>query len=176
MNDISTDYIKSIQHLLNYYKSLGDKTIDSLSEEELYWTFNEESNNIATIINHIVGNMLSRWTKFYTEDGEKEWRLRDTEFNPIQKNKETLKLHWEKGWECLFHITNNLSERDLQKIVKIRNEKHTVVEAINRQLAHYAYHIGQIIYVAKMIKEKQWKSLSIPKNKSEEFNKSTFKR
>ena len=176
MNKINANYINSIQHQFNYYKSLGDKTIDSLSEEELYWTANAESNNIATIINHMVGNMLSRWTNFYSEDGEKEWRLRDTEFIPIQKRKETLKLHWEKGWNRLFHIINDLKEQDLQKIIKIRKEKHTVVEAINRQLTHYAYHIGQIIYVAKIIKENQWKSLSIPKNKSVEFNKSKFKR
>ncbi len=176
MSKINPSYINSIQHQFNYYKSLGDKTIDSLSEEELYWTFNNESNDIATLINHMAGNMLSRWTNFYTEDGEKEWRLRDNEFISIQKNKASLKLHWEKGWNCLFHITNNLTDEDLQKIVKIRNEKHTVVEAINRQLAHYAYHIGQIIYIAKMIKDEQWKSLSIPKNKSEEFNKSTIKR
>lgn len=176
MSKINVSYINSIQHQFNYYKSLGDKTIDCLSDEELYFTANTVSNNIATIINHMVGNMLSRWTNFYSEDGEKEWRLRDTEFIPIQKRKETLKLHWEKGWNCLFHITNNLSEQDLQKIIEIRKEKHTVVEAINRQLAHYAYHIGQIIYVAKMIKENQWRSLSIPKNKSVEFNKSKFKR
>ena len=176
MSNINVTYIKSIQHQFNYYKSLGDKTIESLSEEDLYWTANTESNNIATIINHIVGNMLSRWTNFYSEDGEKEWRLRDTEFIPIQKRKEALKLHWEKGWNCLFHITANLSEQDLRKIIEIRKDKHTVIEAINRQLAHYAYHIGQIIYVAKMIKEKQWKSLSIPINKSVEFNKSKFKR
>jgi hypothetical protein len=176
MSNINASYINSIQHQFSYYKSLGDKTIDSLSEEDLYWTANAESNNIATIINHIVGNMLSRWSNFYSEDGEKEWRLRDTEFISIHKRKETLILHWEKGWNCLFHITNNLSEQDLQKIIVIRKEEHTVVEAINRQLAHYSYHIGQIIYVAKMIKEKQWKSLSIPLNKSVEFNNSKFKR
>ncbi len=124
----------------------------------------------------MVGNMLSRWTNFYTEDGEKEWRLRDNEFLPVQKSKTTLISHWEKGWNCLFNITQNLTDKDLQKIVKIRDEKHTVVEAINRQLAHYSYHIGQLIYLAIMIKGKQWKSLSIPKNKSDLYNKVTFKK
>jgi len=176
MSNINSSYIESIQHQFNYYKSLGDKTIASLSEEELFWIYNEESSAIATIINHMVGNMLSRWTNFYTEDGEKEWRLRDNEFKPPKKNKAALKLHWEEGWQCLFFIITNLGDKDLQKIVKIRNQKHTVIEAINRQLAHYAYHIGQIIYVAKMIQGKNWQSLSIPKNKSDEFNKIAFKK
>jgi hypothetical protein len=124
MSNINASYIDNIQHLFNYYKSLGDKTIDSLSEEEMYRTFNTESNNIAIIINHMVGNMLSRWTNFYTEDGEKDWRLRDKEFKPVKKSKATLKLHWEKGWNCLFQITNNLTEHDLNKIVEIRKEEY----------------------------------------------------
>lgn len=176
MSNINANYIASIHHLFNYYKSLGDKTMASLSEKELHWTFNSECNSIATLINHLVGNMLSRWTNFYEDDGEKEWRLRDKEFSPIHKSKDSLKLHWEKGWDCLFHITDNLQDQDLLKIVIIRKEEHTVLEAINRQLAHYAYHIGQIIYIAKMIKENQWESLSIPRNKSEEFNETPFKK
>ena len=174
MSNINANYIKSIQKQFKYYKYLGDKTIDSLSTDELLWKYNGESNNAAIIINHIVGNMLSRWTNFYSEDGEKDWRQRDSEFYGSSKNKEELKIHWEKGWNCLFNIIDNLKENDLTKIIKIRNEKHTVVEAINRQLAHYPFHIGQLIYIAKMIKDNQWESLSIPKNKSEEFNNIKF--
>ena len=174
MSNINANYIKSIQEQFKYYKDLGDKTIDSLSTEELLWKYNGESNNAAIIINHIVGNMLSRWTNFYSEDGEKDWRQRDSEFYESSKNKEEIKIYWEKGWNCLFNIIDNLEENDLTKIIKIRNEKHTVVEAINRQLAHYPFHIGQLIYIAKMIKDNLWESLSIPKNKSEEFNKIKF--
>ncbi|WP_457616826.1 DUF1572 family protein [Lutibacter sp.] len=174
MIDISKNYIQSIQKQFDYYKSLGDKTIASISEKELFWNYNSESNSIAVIINHIIGNMLSRWTHFFTEDGEKEWRKRDNEFKTPAKNKQALITYWEEGWECLFYIISNLTEEDLAKTVSIRNEKHTVIEAINRQLTHYAYHIGQMVYVAKMIKNSQWKSLSIPKNKSEDFNKLKF--
>ncbi len=174
MSNTNASYINSVQQQFNYYKKLGDQTIDSLSEKEIYWTYNDESNNIAIIINHIVGNMLSRWTNFYSEDGEKEWRKRDSEFTLSNKNKGEIIVHWKKGWECLFNIIDNLTTEDLLKSVKIRDEKHTVIEAVNRQLAHYAYHIGQLVYVAKMIQNKQWKSLSIPRNKSAEFNKSKF--
>lgn len=174
MNNTNANYIKSIQSQFNNYKRLGDQTIESLSEKELFWAYNTESNSIATIINHLVGNMLSRWTNFYSEDGEKEWRKRDTEFIVIHKSKDELILHWEKGWKCLFNTIDNLTAKDLLKVVKIRNEKHTVIEAVNRQLGHYPYHVGQMIYVAKMIRDKQWKSLSVPRNKSDEYNKTQF--
>ena len=120
--------------------------------------------------------MLSRWTNFYTEDGEKVWRQRDREFHLIHKSKADLILHWEKGWNCLFNITDQLTYKDLQKRIKIRDEDHTVIDAINRQLAHYSYHIGQLIYIAKMIQNEGWESLSIPKNKSEDFNKNKFEK
>lgn len=174
MSNTNANYIKSIQKQFRYYKSLGDKTIDTLSEKELHWKYNDESSSAATIINHIVGNMFSRWTNFYTEDGEKEWRKRDAEFYTTIKSKKDLIEHWEEGWNCLFNIIDNLTEIDLGKVVKIRNEEHTVIDAINRQLAHYPYHIGQLIYIAKMLKNETWVSLSVPKNKSNEFNKEAF--
>lgn len=174
MSNINANYIKSIQKQFRDYKNLGNKTIDSLSEEQLHWKYNDESSSAATIINHIVGNMFSRWTNFYIEDGEKEWRQRDAEFTSSTKTKEELLEHWEEGWNCLFNIIDNLTEENLTKIIKIRNEDHTVIDAIHRQLAHYPYHIGQLIYIAKMLKNNDWKSLSIPRNKSDEFNKKAF--
>lgn len=174
MSPINQNYIESILKQFDYYKLLGDKTIINLNEDELHWKYNDESNSIATIINHIVGNMLSRWTHFYEEDGEKSWRNRDSEFEIQQKSKEELVAHWEKGWSCLFKIIKNLNDDDLTKKIKIRGEEHSVIEAINRQLAHYPYHIGQIIHSAKMIKNDAFESLSIPKNKSEIFNKDKF--
>ncbi len=176
MNSISANYIKSVQKQFNSYKKLGDKTIERLSEKELHWIYNDESSSAATIINHIVGNMFSRWTNFYTEDGEKEWRQRDSEFLKTLKTKEELLAHWNNGWECLFNIIDNLTEVDLSKIIKIRNEEHTVIDAINRQLAHYPYHIGQLIYIAKMLKDKNWESLSIPKKSNDNENKSDSKK
>jgi len=118
--------------------------------------------------------MLSRWTNFLTEDGEKEWRQRDQEFEDTYKNKEDLITNWEKGWQCLFDAILPLTENDLERIIYIRNQGHTVTEAINRQLAHYAYHIGQIVFIGKMIKGKHWKSLSVPKGQSTAYNKEKF--
>jgi hypothetical protein len=121
-----------------------------------------------------VGNMLSRWTDFLTTDGEKEWRNRDAEFEEILKTKTELLAHWEKGWQCLFDALNSLQPKQLNEIIYIRNEGHTILEAINRQLAHYPYHIGQIVFYAKMIKKSEWQSLSIPKNKSISYNSDKF--
>ena len=176
MNTLNRNYIESIQKQFDYYKLLGDKTIQRLNEDELHWKYNEETNSIATIINHIVGNMLSRWTNFYEEDGEKLWRNRDTEFEIHKKSKEELITHWKKGWDCLFAVIKTLNDDDLTKKVKIRNEEHTVIDAINRQLAHYPYHIGQIIQVKKMIKKIIFEILSIQKNKSDEYNITKFKK
>ncbi len=122
----------------------------------------------------IVGNMLSRWTNFLTEDGEKEWRQRDQEFEGTYKNKEALITAWETGWQCLFDALLPLTENDLERIIYIRNQGHTVTEAINRQLSHYAYHIGQIVFIGKMIKNENWKSLSVPKGQSSTYNKEKF--
>ncbi|MBK6833362.1 MAG: DUF1572 family protein [Bacteroidetes bacterium] len=171
---LEVSYLKSIKQQFEYYKILGEKAIEQLEEDQLFISLNEDSNSIATIIKHISGNMLSRWTDFLTSDGEKEWRNRDTEFeNDIQSKSELLEI-WNKGWSCLFDAINPLKQEDLSKIIFIRNEGHTVAEAINRQLAHYPYHIGQIVFLAKLLKKTEWNSLSIPKNKSANYNAGKF--
>lgn len=171
---LETNYLKSIKQQFEYYKILGEKAIEQLEEEQLFIALNEDSNSIATIIKHISGNMLSRWTDFLNSDGEKEWRNRDAEFENDIKTKSELLAIWNKGWTCLFEAINPLEEKDLSKIIYIRNEGHTVTEAINRQLAHYPYHIGQIVFLAKLLKKTEWNSLSIPKNKSANYNADKF--
>ncbi|TGV03320.1 DinB family protein [Flavivirga rizhaonensis] len=167
-------YLKSIIKQFEYYKSLGDKTFNQLSFEELQKEFTEDSNSIAIVVKHIVGNMLSRWTNFLTEDGEKEWRHRDQEFEDTYTSKNDLTKAWDQGWKCLFDAITPLSENDLERIIYIRNQGHTVVEAINRQLAHYSYHTGQIVFLGKLVKGKNWQSLSIPKGDSSKYNKEKF--
>lgn len=153
-----------------YYKELGDKTFAQLSEEHFFWKYNEESNSVATIIKHIAGNMLSRWTNFLKEDGEKEWRNRDAEFVNTFKTKQEVLDFWETGWKCFFDALEQISEDNINYTIYIRGEKHSVLDTVLRQLAHYPYHIGQIIYIAKMLKNDDWKTLSIARNKSEDFN------
>lgn len=164
------DYLASVKKHFNQYKSLGDKTMEQLDEMNLFWQFNDESNSIAVIVQHLWGNMLSRWTNFLTEDGEKEWRERDTEFEKVIKTKEELITKWDAGWDCLFSALNSLSNQDLDKTIYVRKEPLTVIDAINRQLAHYSYHVGQIVYLGKMQLNRRWVSLSIPKGNSGEFN------
>ena len=169
------DYIDSVIKQFLYYKMLGDKTFDQVPEEKLFWQQNPESNSIATIVKHLSGNMLSRWSDFLTTDGEKSWRNRDGEFeNDLASKAEMLSL-WEKGWKVLLDTLGSLSEDDLDRIIYIRNEGHTVMEAINRQLAHYPYHLGQIVYIGKMLAS-NWQSLSIPKGSSAAFNADKFAR
>ena len=164
------NYLESIKKHFNQYKSLGDKTLEQLDEENLFWQYNDASNSIAIIVQHLWGNMLSRWTNFLTEDGEKEWRERDQEFEKVIKTKEELILKWDAGWECLFAAIDSLTDKDLDKIIYIRKEPLSVVDAVNRQLAHYSYHVGQIVYLGKMQLNDRWISLSIPKGNSKEFN------
>lgn len=166
-------YLENIKKLFNYYKGLGEKAIEGLASEELVYRQNENSNSIAVIIKHMRGNMLSRWTDFLTTDGEKDWRSRDDEFKEEPITKEFVLQLWEEGWACLASALRSISVLDLNKIIYIRNEGLTVLDAINRQLAHYSYHVGQIVYVAKQLKP-EWKSLSIPKNMSAEFNTEKF--
>ena len=167
-------YLGSIKKQFLYYKMLGEKAMEQLREEQLFWQYNGESNSIAILVNHIAGNMLSRFTDFLTADGEKPWRNRDAEFtNPFQ-NKEELIIHWNKGWDCLMNALNQLTEADLEKLIYIRNDGHTVTEAINRQLAHYPYHIGQMVFIAKMQKNEDWQTLSIARNKSADYNTRKF--
>ena len=163
MPSIEKIFLESAVKRLGYYKELGDKTLAVLSTSDFYFAPNEESNCIAIIIQHLSGNMLSRWTDFLTSDGEKELRNRDQEFEMNDATKEQLVSLWEKGWACCLSAINSLTEADLMKIIYIRNEALTVTDAINRQLAHYPYHVGQIIYIAKMIKNENWVSLSIQK-------------
>lgn len=160
-------FIKRFQ----YYKELGDKTFAQLSDEQMFWQFNEESNSIAIIVKHVAGNMLSRWTNFLTEDGEKDWRKRDSEFENSFSTKEEVIAFWEKGWICLFEALNQINDENIDATIYIRKEPHSVLDAVLRQLAHYPYHIGQMVYIAKMLKNNDWKSLSIPRNKSNDFNK-----
>lgn len=167
-------YLISVRKQYQYYKELGEKAMNQLNEEQLFWQYNEESNSIAVLVNHIAGNMLSRFTDFLTSDGEKPWRNRDEEFVNRFKNKEELVAYWNKGWECLFQTMDQLANEDLERIVYIRNEGHTIVEALNRQLAHYPYHIGQMVFIAKMLKNGQWQTLSIARNKSVEYNQGKF--
>jgi uncharacterized damage-inducible protein DinB len=171
---MENSYLFSVIKQFEYYKSLGEKTFHQLTFEDLKKEFAEDSNSISIIVKHIVGNMLSRWTNFMTEDGEKIWRHRDEEFIDTFKTKEELIEDWNKGWNCLFEAIKPLKTKDLERIIYIRNQGHTVTEAINRQSAHYAYHIGQMVFLGKLIKGNQWQSLSIPKGLSSNYNKVRF--
>lgn len=166
MQTIATTFLQSAITRLLYYKDLGDKTLGRLSDADFHFQPNEESNSIAIIIQHVSGNMLSRWTDFLTSDGEKEWRQRDAEFELQNLSKNNLIVMWEKGWQCCIQTLQFLTPDDLLKTITIRQEPLSVTDAINRQLAHYPYHVGQIIYIAKILHNHQWESLSMPrKNK-----------
>jgi len=166
-----SNYLELCKKVFLQYKVLGEKAMEQLDEKQLNWAPSSESNSIALIVKHLYGNMLSRFTDFLTTDGEKEWRNRDNEFI-TQKSitHDELYWMWEDGWALFFRTLESLTEADMDKKVKIRGEEHNVMEALQRQTAHYSYHIGQIVYLAKAAKDKDWKSLSIPKNKSKEFN------
>ena len=166
MEGFLKDCIKRFQ----YYKELGDKTLDQVNEEELYWMPSSESNSIALTIQHMYGNMKSRWTNFLTEDGEKPWRNRDQEFETQTMTKTQVLDIWNQGWACLLDTLAVLKKEDLQKTIYIRTEPLLVYDAILRQLAHYPYHVGQIVYIGRMIRNEQWKNLSIPKGNSQAFN------
>lgn len=170
---MDTNYLESVIKQFEYYKMLGDKTFNQLPDEKCFWQYNEDSNSIATIVKHLWGNMMSRWTDFLTSDGEKEWRNRDAEFENDIATKHEMIEKWNEGWKVCLETLNSLKEDDLNKIIYIRNQGHTVLEAINRQLAHYPYHIGQIVFIGKMCAEK-WDSLSIPKGNSNQYNTDKF--
>lgn len=169
-----TKYLESVKQQLLSYKSLAEKAMAQLEPEMLFIQPNSESNSIAMIVQHMHGNMLSRWTDFLTSDGEKEWRKRDEEFEVILQNKAEVLEKWEEGWACVMNALNGLDDSMLANTVLIRNEQHTATEAINRQLAHYPYHVGQIVFFAKQLLGEKFTSLSIPKNKSKEFNTDKF--
>ena len=168
---IVQNYFEDAVSALKAYKKMADKAIAQMNDDELFVTLDEESNSVAVIMKHMAGNMFSRWTDFLTSDGEKPDRNRDMEF-VIEANttKQDVLDYWERGWACVFAAIEPLTLEDFEKTVMIRGEKHTIVQAINRQLMHYSYHIGQIVYLAKHFRSTEWSSLSIPRNKSAEFN------
>ena len=171
---MTTNYLESARKQFEYYKALGERSIAQLSDEELFWQYNPESNSIGIIVKHLWGNMLSRWTDFLTSDGEKEWRQREAEFDADIKDRQELMEKWNAGWACLFTALDSLNEDNFDTTIYIRNMGHTVVEAINRQMAHYAYHVGQMAYIARMIKGTAWQSLSIPRGESAAYNQAKF--
>jgi len=168
---IGNEYLTIVMDRFKSVKGLGDKTIHQLSEDEIYWTYHTESNSVAIIVKHMSGNMVSRWTDFLTTDGEKDDRDRDDEFVDDIPSKSELIIVWEKGWKILLDTLAHLGEGDLLKHIYIRGERHIVLDAIERQMAHYAYHVGQIVYIGKQVKGNQWENLSIHKGKSEEYLK-----
>jgi len=168
---IVQNYLDDSRSAMRAYKKLADRAIAQLKDEEFFITLDEEANSVAVVMKHMAGNMLSRWTDFLTSDGEKPNRNRDMEFviEP-QTTKDDVLAYWERGWQCVFAALEPLQPEDCEKTVMIRGEKHTIVQAINRQLMHYAYHIGQIVFLAKHFRSAEWKSLSVPRNRSAEFN------
>jgi len=170
--ELGQHYLGDAITTFHAYKRLAEKALDQLQDEEYFIALDEESNSISVIMKHLAGNMLSRWTDFLTTDGEKPDRNRDMEFViEAQTTKSEVMSYWEMGWQRTFETLEALQSEDLLQTVMIRGEKHTVVQAIDRQLAHYPYHIGQIVFLAKHFRSADWKSLSIPKNKSLDFNK-----
>lgn len=167
---ISRNYLEDAIRSFRSYKRLAERALEQVNDDEFFHQIDEESNSLALIVKHIAGNQRSRWRDFLTSDGEKPDRHRDTEFELIEDTRESLMAFWEAGWQTLFEALESLSADDLEKSITIRGEPHTVVEAINRQLTHYPYHIGQIVFLAKHLRASEWKTLSVPRNRSAEFN------
>jgi hypothetical protein len=167
----TTSYLEDSLTLLRYYKKLAENAIAQTADEELTRVLDGEMNSIAQIVKHIAGNMRSRWRDFLTSDGEKPDRNRDSEFVDPPATRAALLEMWDAGWSLMFSALEPLTDADLDRTITIRGEAHSVMQAINRQLAHYTYHIGQIVVIAKYFRGEQWKSLSVPKNKSAEFNR-----
>ena len=168
---ITATYLDSVIKRFEYYKLLGEKTFEQVGDETLFWQYNDESNSIAMIVQHLAGNMLSRWTDFLTSDGEKSTRSRDAEFENVIDSRIGLLEKWNEGWACMLDALSGITDKtDCHKTIYIRGEAHSVVDAINRQLAHVPYHVGQIVFIGKMLAGEKWRSLSIPKGQSELFN------
>ncbi len=159
----------AIQSFRNY-KKMAERSIEQVSDEQFFALIDTEANSIAVVVKHIAGNLHSRWSNFLTSDGEKDFRNRDTEFELIADTRESLMQFWESGWQTLFDNIEPLTIEDFSRTITIRGEPHSIVEAINRQLTHYAYHVGQIVLLAKHFRSSDWKTLSVPKNRSAEFN------
>jgi hypothetical protein len=170
MSQIVENYLSDVIGSFRNYKKLAERAIEQVSDEEFFTAIDDEANSIAVVVKHIAGNLRSRWTDFLTSDGEKPDRNRDAEFELIDDTRESLMQFWDDGWQVLFGALEPLSPEDFSKTITIRGEPHSVVEAINRQLTHYSYHIGQIVLLAKHFRSSEWKTLSVPKNRSAEFN------
>ncbi len=167
----STSYLEDSLSLFHHCKKLSEGAIEQVSDEQLFETLDEEMNSIAIIVKHMAGNMRSRWTDFLTSDGEKQDRKRDNEFVEPPSTREDLRRLWDDSWDLVFKALEPLSDADLESKVMIRGEPHSVMQAINRQISHYSYHCGQIVFLAKHFKGSEWKSLSVPRNKSADFNR-----
>jgi len=168
--ELTTSYLRDSLTLFRYYKKLAERALEQVTDEQLSAALDGEMNSIAIIVKHMAGNMRSRWTDFLTSDGEKPDRNRDTEFENPPATRAALMSSWQEGWNSVFAALEPLSDSDMDRTVTIRGEAHSVMQAINRQIAHYAYHCGQIVFLAKHLQARQWKSLSVPRGKSEVFN------
>jgi len=169
--NVALAYLEEAVRSLRGHKRLAEGAMNQLADPELFQIIDPESNSVAIIVKHIAGNMHSRWTDFLTSDGEKPDRNRDQEFIiDEQTSREDLVAMWERGWQCVFETLQSLRPEDLSRIVTIRGQEHTVLQAISRALAHYAYHTGQIVFLAKHLKSSEWKTLSVPRGKSEALN------
>lgn len=166
----TTSYIEDSIVLFHYYKNLAERALQQVTDEQLHTLLDEDANSIAIVMKHMAGNMKSRWTDFLSSDGEKPWRNRDNEFVAPERTRNSLMEMWEEGWECLFTALQSITDADLGRTVTIRGEAHSVLQAINRQVAHYAYHCGQIVLLAKHFQHSVWNPLTVPKGKSAEFN------
>ena len=171
MSDAASHYLEEARRQLRGHKRMGEGAMSQLCDEDFFVTLDQETNPVAVLVKHIAGNMRSRFTEFLTSDGEKPNRFRDREFelSPATTRAEVM-TWWEEGWACVFSAIDPLKPEDVMRTVTIRGEPHTVLQAINRQIAHYAQHIGQIVFLAKHLRSSEWKTLSIPRGKSEEFN------
>ncbi len=174
MSDTISKYLEGVRKQFLYYKKLGEGTFSQLSDEQLFWQYNPECNSISIIVNHLWGNMMSRWTDFLSSDGEKEWRNRDLEFESVIHDRTEMMQKWKEGWEALFFALDSIREDNFTNVVYIRNQAHSIPDALSRQMMHYASHIGQIIYIGKMCKGMEWQTLSIARGQSKEFNQHKF--
>jgi hypothetical protein len=169
-HQFTTSHLRDSISLFHFYKKMGEGAMEQVSDKQLFEVLDEEMNSIAIIVKHMAGNMRSRWTDFLISDGEKPDRNRDNEFVAPPESRTALMNIWNEGWQTVFSALEPLNDSDLQRTVSIRGEPHSVTQAINRQIAHYSYHIGQIVLLAKHFNASAWKTLSVPRNKSAEFN------
>lgn len=174
--EFSTDYIQDSLAVFRYYKKLTERAIAQVPDEHLCTVLDPEMNSIAIVVKHMAGNMRSRWIDFLSSDGEKPNRNRDAEFLDAPATRDALLTMWNEGWDCLFHALEPLSQDDLGRSVTIRGEAHSIMQAINRQMAHYSYHCGQIVLLAKHFASANWQALTVPRGKSEEFNRRVLSR